>query len=89
MSTATVAIRNALEALPGLPSSVHSWRITEGLDSTDDPAVWICVVIDEDTFDAETHRTLVTKTRAAARDAAPHLWPYVSVQSLSEQAPAA
>ena len=86
MSAATSAIRKALDALRGLPAPVHSWQITEGVDSTDDPAVWICVVIDEETFDPDTHRALVTKTRAAARGAAPHLWPYVSVQSLSEQA---
>ena len=85
MSEATAAIRSALEDLSGLPAPIHAWQITEGLDWTDDPAVWICAVIDEDTFNAETYRAVTAKARAAARDAAPDLWPYISVQSLSEQ----
>ena len=85
MSEATAAIRSALEALSGLPAPIHTWQISEGLDSTDDPAVWICAVIDEDTFNAETYHALTAKARAASRNAAPDLWPYISVQSLSEQ----
>ncbi|MCY4213444.1 MAG: hypothetical protein OXF68_07455 [Gammaproteobacteria bacterium] len=83
MSTAT-AIRNALESLSGLPAPIYAWEITEGLDSTDDPAVWICAVIAEETFNPETYRALADEARAASRDVAPDLWPYVSIRSVGE-----
>lgn len=84
MSAATAAIRNALEGLSGLPAPIHAWEVTEGLDSTDDPAVWICAVIEEDTFNVETYRVLAHEARAASRKAAPDLWPYVSVRGVRE-----
>ncbi len=85
MSEATVAIRSALEGLSDLPAHIHDWRINEGLDSTNDPAVWICAIIDEDTFNPQTYLALTKEARSAAQKAAPELWPYISVQSLSEQ----
>ena len=84
MSATTAAIRTALEGLSGLPASVHAWEIIEGLDATDDRAVWICAVIAEDTFNRETYRVLADEARAASRGAAPDLWPYVSVRSVDE-----
>lgn len=87
MTDDTATIRSTLEDLTGLPVPVHGWDIREGLDSTDDPAVWIWAVIDEDDFDGETSLQVTDAVQAAVRLAVPHLWPYVSVRGRHEQSP--
>ena len=67
MTDDTATIRSTLENLTGLPVPVHGWDIREGLDSTDDPAVWIWAVIDEDDFDGETSLQVTDAVQAAVR----------------------
>ena len=84
MTTSTATIRSALERLAGLPARVHGWDIREGLDSTDDPAVWVWAIIDEKDFNPKTSLQITDATLAAVRTAAPDLWPYVAIRGLHE-----
>ena len=82
--TTTAAIRYALEHLTDLPAPVHAWRVTEGLDSTDDPAVWILAIIDAEDFSPQTFHQIKILARAAVRGVTSDLWPYVTVRTIDE-----
>ena len=87
MTADTATIRSTLESLTGLPVPIHGWDIREGLDSTDDPAVWVWAVIEEDDFNREVSLEITDTVHAAVRSAVPHLWPYVSIRGLHEPSP--
>ncbi len=87
MSDNTAAIHTALEELTGLPTPVHAWRVKEGLDATDDPAVWVWAIIDEADYDAEALHQVKDMARAVVRSTVPGLWPYVLVRGLGEPDP--
>ena len=52
---------------------IHGWDIREGVDSTDDPGVWVWAVIDEQDFKREVSLEIIDTVRAALLSAAPHL----------------
>ncbi len=87
MTADTATIRSTLEDLTGLPVPIHGWDIREGVDSTDDPAVWVWAVIEEDDFNREVSLEITDTVRAALRSATPHLWPYVLIRGLHEESP--
>ena len=89
MSQNTQVILDALAHLTDLPAHVHEWHVAEGLDATDDPAVWVWAIIDEDDFDADNMRALIDRARAAVRTTTPDLWPYVAIRGLHEARPLA
>lgn len=84
MSSCTHDIRTALEDLTDLPAPVSAWHVTEGLDTTDEPAVWILAIVEADHFTPQTFHRLKTLARATARSVTPDLWPYVSVRTTAE-----
>ena len=79
----TASIRAELEGLHNLPTSVREWRVEEGLDATDDPAVWVWAMIEHDDVDADTLRLLKAMARNVVRDAS-GLWAYILIRGADE-----
>ena len=79
----TASIRAELEGLHNLPTPVRSWLVEEGLDATDDPAVWVWALIERDDADADTLRRLKAIAREVVRDAT-GLWAYVLIRGADE-----
>ena len=83
----TASIQAKLEGLHNLPTPVREWRVKEGLDATDDPAVWIWAMIDRNEADPDTLRQLKAMARDVVRDVArdgTRLWAYVLVRGADE-----
>ena len=88
MSVDTATIRAKLEGLHNLPTPVRAWRVKEGLDATDDPAVWIWALIEESDADPDTLWRLKRMARNVVRDVTDR-WAYVLVRGADEdEAPA-
>ena len=51
----TADIESRLKELHGLPTPVRSWIVEMGSDSTDDPAVWVWIVLERE-FEAHVAR---------------------------------
>ena len=83
MAVDTASIRAKLEGLHNLPTPVRAWHVQEGLDATDDPAVWIWALIEQSDADADALRRLKWMAREVARDAT-GLWAYVLVRGADE-----
>ena len=79
----TSHILTELESLPDLPTPVRSWRVEEGLDATDEPAVWIWAVVDRADADAEALWRLKSIAREVVRHAT-GLWAYVLIRGFDE-----
>ena len=75
----TASIRAELEGLHNLPTPVREWRVEEGLDATDDPAVWVWAMIEDDEVNAEMLRQLKALARNVVRDAT-GLWAYILIR---------
>lgn len=79
----TASIRTQVEELQDLPTPVRSWLVEEGVDATDDPAVWVWALIEENDADPETLRRL----KVIARELVHHatgLWAYVLIRGADE-----
>ena len=48
MDIAASTIETALRQLPELPTPVSNWHVETGPDSTDDPAVWVWAMLQDD-----------------------------------------
>ena len=48
MDISASTLETALRQLPELPTPVSSWHVETGSDSTDDPAVWVWAMLEED-----------------------------------------
>ena len=64
----TAVIRAELERLADLPAPVRSWLVEEGLDATDDPAVWVWALIESDDLDPDRIARLKTMARDVVRN---------------------
>lgn len=53
MKISSSTIEEALQQLPKLPTHVSSWHVETGLDSTDDPAVWVWAMLEDDEVEFE------------------------------------
>ncbi len=87
MAIDTASIQAKLEGLNNLPTPVRAWRVEQGLDATDDPAVWIWAMIDQSEADADTLRQLKAMARDVVRDVVrdgTDLWAYVLVRGADE-----
>ena len=80
----TASIRSKLEHLRDLPTPVRSWLVEEGLDATDDPAVWVWALVERDDVDMDTLNQLKAIAREVVRDATGGLWAYVLVRGADE-----
>lgn len=79
----TASIRTQLEELHDLPTPVRSWLVEEGVDATDDPAVWVWALIEQDDADPET----LDRLKVIAREVVHHatgLWAYVLIRGADE-----
>lgn len=76
-------IRAELEQLTDLPAPVRGWLVKEGLDASEEPAVWIWALIEPDEFDADRMTCLKTRVRDVVRDTF-GLWAYVLVRGVDE-----
>lgn len=87
MAIDTASIQAKLEELHNLPTPVRAWRVEEGLDATDDPAVWIWALVDQSDADPDTLRQLKAMARDVVREVARDgtgLWAYVLVRGADE-----
>ena len=48
MDVTADTIEAALRQLPELPTPVSSWHVETGPDSTDDPAVWVWAMLEDE-----------------------------------------
>ncbi|MCY4167922.1 MAG: hypothetical protein OXE82_06540 [Rhodobacter sp.] len=48
MDIAASTLEAALRQLPELPTPVSGWHVETGPDSTDDPAVWVWAMLEEE-----------------------------------------
>ena len=62
---------------------MRAWRVEEGLDATDDPAVWIWALVEQSDADPDTLLHLKWMARDVVRDAT-GLWTYVLVRGADE-----
>ena len=84
-STMAVTIESALGALRELPTPVSSWRVETGLDSADDPAVWVWAMLEDEEVDVDTGDKLRDVVRdAVRRETDDELWVYVRFRSTSD-----
>lgn len=84
----TARIRTQLEKLQDLPTPVRSWLVEEGIDATDDPAVWVWALIEQEDADPET----LDRLKVIAREMVHHatgLWAYVLIRGADETEDAA
>ena len=76
-------IESVLNGLQDLPTPVSAWQIETGLDSTDDPAVWVWVILEAEEVDAGTRARLRDMVRERiGRETAD--WVYVYFRGASE-----
>ena len=79
-------IRSELEKLGDLPTPVRSWIVEEGVDATDDEAVWVWALLEERDVDADTRLQLKSMARKVVRDqTGGRLWPYVRIRGAFEE----
>ena len=62
---------------------MREWRVEEGLDSTDDAAVWVWAMIEDQDVDGDTLRRLKAMARNVVRDAT-GLWAYILIRGADE-----
>ncbi len=79
----TASIRTQLEELHDLPTPVRSWLVEEGVDATDDPAVWVWALVEQDDADPEMLDRLKVIAREVVHDAT-GLWAYVLIRGADE-----
>lgn len=84
----TNAIRQALQDVD-FPVNVLTWDFELGADSTDDPAVWVWVVVDDDAPKQRNFHQITSEIAGKIRDAffarGIHRWPFVHFRTASEQ----
>lgn len=77
------SIQSQLEQMPGLPALVQSWRVEEGINSMDDPAVWVWALTKQDIGD-EARDRLKMIVREFVSEVTGGWWAYVLVRELCE-----
>ena len=85
MSATAQAIESALAELRGLPADVRSWQVETGPDATDDPAVWVWVMLEDEEVDFQTRSRLREMVRNQVRhETNDGSWVYVRFRGASE-----
>lgn len=85
MRATAETIESALAELRELPAQVTSWQVETGPDATDDPAVWVWVMLEDEGVDFQTRSQL----REIVRNQVRHQtndgsWVYVRFRNASE-----
>lgn len=72
------AISNKLAQLDNLPTPVSSWLVETGIDSTDDPAVWVWAFLEQHGVEFAKRTRLRSLIREAVNElTGPAYWVYV------------
>ena len=85
MGITAADIESTLGKLRDLPTPVSSWRVKTGLDWTDDPAVWVWAMLEDEDVDFGKRSDLREMVRNLIRteiDADP--WVYVMFRGATE-----
>lgn len=86
MITHAARIRSELDKLGDLPTPVRSWIVEEGLDATDDEAVWVWALLEDRDVDADTRLRLKSMARKVVEDQTNgRLWPYIRIRDAFEE----
>jgi hypothetical protein len=71
------------------PRAVLTWEFEIGADSTDDPALWLWIIVDDavaDDSDFPRFTMLIQdRIRRALRERRIERWPYIRFRTASEQ----
>ena len=79
------AIEAALARLRDLPAPVSSWEVETGPDATDDPAVWVWVMLADEGVDFQTRSRLRELVRDQVLDVTHDgSWVYVRFRTASD-----
>ena len=82
-------IESALNELRNLPTRVSGWLVETGVDSTDEPAVWVWALLEDDEVDFDTRSRLRDMVRKKVRGkTGSSVWVYVRFRGASETVPA-
>ena len=85
MGATAEAIESALAELRELPAQVSSWQVETGPDATDDPAVWVWVMLEDEEVDFQTRSRLREMVRNQVRhETNDGSWVYVRFRGASE-----
>ncbi len=89
MEITVAEIESALDELGNLPTPVSGWLVETGLDSADEPAVWVWALLADDEVDFDTRSGLRDMIRKKVRGkTGPSVWAYVRFRGASETVPA-
>jgi hypothetical protein len=76
-----------------LPKWVHDLRFETGLDASGDPAIWIWVVVDDEAGELDVisanFRAIQDQLVRWLKRIGEKRWPYIRLQTVSEQVPSA
>lgn len=88
--TITVAeIQSVLNEIGNLPTRVSGWLVETGLDWTDEPAVWVWALLEDDEVDFDIRSRLRDMVRKKVRGrTGPAVRVYVRFRGASETVPA-
>ena len=90
MLATEATIESALGDLQELPTPVSSWRVEIGLDASDQRAVWVWAMLDDEEVDIDTGEQLRDVVREAVqRETGDEHWVYIRFRSASEPDPEA
>ena len=85
MEPTATTIESDLKGLQQLPTPVASWHVEMGPDATEDPSVWVWVMLEDEDVDIWTRALLREMVRDTVRRRARHApWVYVRFRGASE-----
>ncbi|MXZ81071.1 MAG: hypothetical protein F4Z15_06825 [Gammaproteobacteria bacterium] len=85
MDISSDTIEEALRRLPELPTPVSSWHVETGPDSTDDPAVWVWTMLEDDEVELDKRLQLRSLIRdRVAKEVGTSMIVYIRFRGASE-----
>ena len=84
MEPSATAIESELKGLQGLPTPVASWQVETGPDATEEPSVWVWVMLEHEDVDRGTREDLRDIVRKAVRRRDETSWVYVRFRGARE-----
>ena len=85
MEPSATTIESALQNLRELPTPVTSWQVETGPDATEEPSVWVWVILKDEDVDFATRAQLRDIVRDTVRRQTDDLsWVYVRFRGSSE-----
>ena len=88
MDTSANTIKAALSKLAKkspLPTPVSSWHVETGVDSTEDPAVWVWAMLQEEDVEFAKRYQLRSMIRDLVKGLDPSVFVYIHFRGASEE----